>query len=118
VRAQLRRRRQEFMAQMMAAVKKADVVVTNPTHYAVALQYDEVAMAAPTVVAKGQDFLAQTLKEVAREAGVPVLENPPLARALYRSVAVGKPIPPDLYVAVAEVLAFIYKLRRKVMPTA
>ena len=115
VRAQLRRRRQEFMAQMMAAVKKADVVVTNPTHFAVALQYDEVAMAAPTVVAKGQDFLAQTLKEVAREAGVPVLENAPLARALYRAVPVGKPIPPDLYVAVAEVLAFIYKLRRKVM---
>jgi flagellar biosynthetic protein FlhB len=115
VRAQLRRRRVEFMQQLMAAVKKADVVVTNPTHFAVALQYDETSMAAPTVVAKGQDFLAQTLKDAARDAGVPVLENPPLARALYRSVAVGKPIPPELYVAVAEVLAFVYKLKRKLV---
>jgi flagellar biosynthetic protein FlhB len=116
IRAQIRRRRMEFMQQMIAATRKADVVVTNPTHVAVALKYDEMTMAAPIVVAKGQEYLAQTIREVARESGVPVLSNPPLARALYRSVPVGRPIPPELYVAVAEVLAFVYRLHRRVMP--
>lgn len=111
VRAQLRRKRQEFMQQMMAATKTADVVVTNPTHFAVALKYDEVTMAAPVVVAKGRDYVAQRLREVAREADVPVMENPPLARTLYATVAIGKPIPPELYVGVAEVLAFVFRLK-------
>ncbi|HEY3400849.1 MAG TPA: flagellar biosynthesis protein FlhB [Geothrix sp.] len=95
---------------MLAEVPKATVVVTNPTHVAIALQYDE-ASAAPVCVAKGLDHLALKIRERAREAGVPTLERPELARALYRTVSVGQPIPKDLYQAVAQVLAFVYRLR-------
>ncbi len=95
---------------MLAEVPKATVVVTNPTHVAVALTYDEKS-AAPICVAKGLDHLALKIREMAREAGVPILERPELARALYRSVEVEKPIPRDLYQAVAQVLAFVYRLR-------
>lgn len=95
---------------MLAQVPKATVVVTNPTHVAVALRYDE-RTAAPVCVAKGLDHLALNIRERAREAGVPILERPELARALYRSVDVDKPIPRELYQAVAQVLAFIYRLR-------
>lgn len=95
---------------MLAEVPKATVVVTNPTHVAVALMYDEKS-AAPVCVAKGLDHLALKIRERAREAGVPTLERPDLARALYRSVELGKPIPHDLYQAVAQVLAFVYRLR-------
>ncbi len=111
VRAQIRRRREALFREMLKNVKKADVVVTNPTHFAVALQYDQLTMAAPTVVAKGQDLVALRLREVAKEAGIPVMENPPLARALYKLVPVGGQIPADLYLAVAEILAFVFRLR-------
>jgi flagellar biosynthetic protein FlhB len=113
VKAAIRRRRQALMNRMIAAVPKADVVVTNPTHYAVALKYDPVTMQAPVVVAKGERLLAQRIKEVAHKAGVPVLEEPPLARALYASVAVGGFVPANLFHAVAEVLAWVYALRSR-----
>jgi len=95
---------------MLAEIPKATVVVTNPTHVAVALRYDEKS-AAPVCVAKGLDHLALKIREKAREAGVPILERPELARALYRSVNVEEAIPHDLYQAVAQVLAFVYRLR-------
>ncbi|MCL4230619.1 MAG: flagellar biosynthesis protein FlhB [Dehalococcoidia bacterium] len=113
IKAAIRRRRQALLNRMIAAVPKADVVVTNPTHYAVALKYDPVTMGAPVVVAKGERLLAQRIKEVARQAGVPVLEEPPLARALYAAVPVGQHIPAHLFHAVAEVLAWVYSLRAK-----
>ncbi|GIW18344.1 MAG: flagellar biosynthesis protein FlhB [Tepidiforma sp.] len=113
IKAAIRRRRQQLLNRMIAAVKTADVVVTNPTHYAVALKYDAVSMPAPMVVAKGQDYLALRIREVAREAGVPVLEEPPLARALHASVQVGHYIPASLFHAVAEVLAWVYALRAR-----
>jgi flagellar biosynthetic protein FlhB len=96
---------------MMQAVKKADVVVTNPTHIAVAIVYEKGSMSAPRVVAKGADLIAQKIKKVAAEAGVPMVENVPLARTLFKSVKVGQFIPRALYQAVAEVLAYVYKLR-------
>lgn len=111
VKAAIRRRRQALMNRMMAAVPKADVIVTNPTHYAVAIKYDPVNMQAPMVVAKGEQFLAQRIKEIGRKAGIPVLEEPPLARALYAAVPVGQYVPASLFHAVAEVLAWVYALR-------
>jgi flagellar biosynthetic protein FlhB len=98
---------------MMQAVKKADVIVTNPTHIAIALVYERGSMAAPKVVAKGADFLAQRIKKVAAEAGVPLVENVPLARTLYKTVKVGQFIPRSLYQAVAEVLAYVYRLKNR-----
>lgn len=97
---------------MMAAVPKADVVVTNPTHFAVALKYLEGRHAAPVVVAKGADTVAQKIRELADANGVPQLEAPPLARALYRHVEIGDEIPAALYTAVAQVLAYVFQLRR------
>ena len=97
---------------MMAEVPKADVVVTNPTHFAVALQYREAAMTAPRVVAKGSLLLAERIVGVGRAAGVPILEAPALARALFTHAEIGREIPPRLYTAVAEVLAWVYQLRR------
>ena len=111
VRATQRRRRESLLNRMIAAVPAADVVVTNPVHVAVALKYDAAAMQAPVVVAKGERLVAQRIKQVARDAGVPVLEEPPLARALFKSTNVGQPIPVNLYHAVAEVLAWVYSLR-------
>jgi flagellar biosynthesis protein FlhB len=96
---------------MMNDVPKADVIVVNPTHYAVALRYDDKTMRAPTVVAKGVDLMAARIREVASEHKVPILEAPPLARALHRSVEIGDEIPADLYVAVAQVLTYIFQLR-------
>jgi flagellar biosynthetic protein FlhB len=96
---------------MMAAVPKADVIVTNPTHYAVALKYEEGGMGAPQVVAKGVGILAERIMEIARENHVPLLQAPPLARALYRHAEIGDEIPQRLYTAVAEVLAYVYQLR-------
>jgi len=98
---------------MMSEIPKADVVVTNPTHYAVALRYQGNAMRAPQVVAKGAHILAQRIGDIAREHGVPVLEAPPLARALYRHAELGDEVPAALYTAVAEVLAYVYQLRRQ-----
>ncbi len=96
---------------MMQAVPEADVVITNPTHFAVALKYDTDVADAPYVVAKGQDFLAQKIKEEAKAAGVEIVENKPLARMLYHNVDIGALVPPELYQAVAEVLAFVYNIR-------
>lgn len=96
-----------------AAVPKADVVVTNPTHFSVAIAYDPETMDAPRVVAKGADELAMSIRHVAKAHGVPILERPPLARALYRHVDVGEQIHPRYYEAVAEVLAFVYRLDRE-----
>ena len=102
---------QRVMQRIKTAVPKADVVVTNPTHYAVALKYDRGTMAAPVVVAKGADHLALRIREIARESGVPVLERKLLARALYGSTEVGSTIPRELFKAVAEVLAYVFRLR-------
>ncbi len=97
---------------MMSAVPKADVVVTNPTHYAVAIQYDKTKAPAPMVVAKGVDYLAFQIREIAKSNNVPIVENRPVARALYNSVPIDGIIPSDLYVAVAEILAYVYNNRR------
>ncbi len=108
------RQQQRSMARrrMMTAVPTADVVITNPSHFAVALRYDAQGQGAPRVVAKGRDLLAQRIRELARVHRVPVLAAPPLARALYRHVSLEQEIPAALYAAVAEVLAWVYQLRR------
>lgn len=97
---------------MMAAIPSADVVITNPTHYAVAIKYDEQKSHAPVVIAKGMDNIALQIKKIARENGVHVVQNPPLARSLYAQVDLDKPIPNELFAAVAEVLAYVYKMNR------
>lgn len=98
---------------MLAKVAKADVVVTNPTHYAVALEYNKAISPAPKVVAKGVDFVAFKIREIAQENSVPIVENPPLARALYKLVPIDGIIPSDMFVAVAEVLAYVYNQNNK-----
>jgi flagellar biosynthetic protein FlhB len=103
--------RQAAHQRMMAEVPKADVVITNPTHLAIALRFEPQEMAAPRVVAKGADFLAERIKEVAREHDVPLVENKPLAQALFKVAEIGDFIPVDLYRAVAEVLAYVYRLK-------
>ena len=97
---------------MMEAIPTADVVVTNPTHYSVALKYSDSGMRAPTVVAKGSHLIAQRIREIAAENNVPILEAPPLARALHKHTEIGESIPEALYTAVAEVLAYVYQLKR------
>ena len=97
---------------MLSAVKTATVVVTNPTHYAVALQYQRARMGAPVVVAKGRDHLAQRIKAIARDAGVPLVENVALAQALYKGAEVGDEIPGGLFGAVAEVLAYLVRIKQ------
>ncbi|AJW47115.1 flagellar biosynthesis protein FlhB [Ralstonia mannitolilytica] len=104
--------RQVAQRRMMADVPKADVIVTNPTHYAVALRYSEQEGGAPRVLAKGADLVAAKIRELGTEHKVPILEAPPLARALYRHTEIGQQIPQALYAAVAEVLAYVYQLRR------
>jgi flagellar biosynthetic protein FlhB len=106
------KQRQMSMRRMMAEVPKADVVITNPTHFAIAIKYDASKGEAPIVLAKGQDFIAQRIKEIARENKVEIVENKPLARQIYASVEVGEAIPQELYQAVAEVLAFVYSLKK------
>lgn len=98
--------------QMMAAVPKADVIITNPAHYAVAIRYDEKSAGAPMVIAKGMDHLATRIREIAQGCEIPLVEAPPLARALYRHVEIDQPIPAALYQAVAQVLAYVYQLRQ------
>jgi flagellar biosynthetic protein FlhB len=107
--------REAAMRRMMAEVPKADVIITNPTHFAVALQYEVNAMDAPVVLAKGQDFMAAKIREIASENGVMIVENPLLARTLYYSVEIGQTVPEELYHAVAEVLAFVYRQKKKVL---
>ncbi|CAJ0707256.1 Flagellar biosynthetic protein FlhB [Ralstonia edaphis] len=104
--------RQAAQRRMMADVPKADVIVTNPTHYAVALRYSEKEGGAPRVLAKGADMVAAKIRELGTEHKIPILEAPPLARALYRHTEIGHQIPEALYAAVAEVLAYVYQLRR------
>ena len=99
---------QRARERMMQSVPEADVVITNPTHYAVAVKYDADEYAAPMVTAKGEDYLAQKIKEIARENNVEIIEDKPLARMLYANVEIGELIPPELYQAVAEVLAVVY----------
>jgi flagellar biosynthetic protein FlhB len=113
VRGAIRRRQmQAARARMMAGVPQADVVVTNPTHFAVALRYDP-AKSAPEVVAKGSDILAKRIKEIARDADVPVIADPPLARSLHASVEIGQQIPEEMFQAVAQLLAFVYRTARR-----
>ena len=114
VKGAVKRRQREFARRrMMAAVPRATVVVTNPTHFAVALEWDEVKMDAPLVTAKGADLVAKRIREIAKEHGVPIMENAPLARTLYAKVELDQTIPSNLYAAVAQVIAFVYKLKRK-----
>jgi len=105
--------RQRLRKLMLQRVKHADVVVTNPTHYAVALEYERGAMNAPRVVAKGVDYLAEQIRRIACESNVPIVEDPPLARALYASCEVDDEIPESLFRAVARVLAYVYRLRTR-----
>ncbi len=111
---QRQRMMQASQRRMMAAVPEADVVITNPTHFAVALAYHAGQGQAPVVVAKGADFLAAKIKDIAREHKVEIVENKPLARMIYYNVELGAEIPPELYQAVAEVLAYVYQLQNKV----
>ncbi len=110
---QRQKMREVSQRRMMQQVPKADVVITNPTHIAVAIQYDSEHSEAPRVTAKGEELVAQRIKEVARENNVDIVENKPLARALYTTVDIGAEIPPELYQAVAEVLAVIYNKKHK-----
>lgn len=107
------KQRQMSMRRMMQEVPKADVIITNPTHFACALKYDSAVSQAPMLIAKGQDYLAMRIKEVAKESKVEIVENKPLARSIYETVEIGQAIPQELYQAVAEVLAFVYNLKGK-----
>jgi flagellar biosynthesis protein FlhB len=108
------KQRQMAMRRMMQEVPKADVIITNPTHYAICLKYDDSGMEAPVVVAKGVDLIAQKIKEIGKEHEVVTVENKPLARTLYARVDIGQVIPEDLFKAVAEILAFVYRIKKKV----
>lgn len=110
---QKQRMQEASRRRMMQQLPEADVVITNPTHFAVAIKYDPEQFDAPFVIAKGQDYLAQKIKEIARENSVEIVENKPLARMLYANVDIGGVVPPELYQAVAEVLAFVYHLKGK-----
>ena len=110
IKGQQKRRMQEAsQRRMMQDVPKADVVITNPTHFAVAVRYDSETDQAPVVIAKGQDYVAFKIKEIARENNISIVENKPLARMLFHNVDLGSEIPPELYQSVAEILAVIYK---------
>ncbi len=107
------KQRQMALKRMMSEVPKADVIITNPTHFAIAIKYDSGVSEAPLVIAKGKDLIAQKIKEIAKNNNIPTVENKPLAQALYKSVDIGREIPAELYKAVAEVLAFVYGLKNK-----
>lgn len=114
VKGRIRQKMQEASRRrMMQSLPQADVVITNPTHYAVAIKYDPDVADAPIVLAKGEDYLAGKIKEIAKENNIEIVENKPLARMLYANVEVGQAVPPELYQAVAEVLAFVYHLQGK-----
>jgi flagellar biosynthetic protein FlhB len=112
-RRRLRIQQQLAMQRISTAVPKADVIVTNPEHISIAIQYDPARMNAPKVVAKGADFLAMRIRQIAMAHGIPIVERKPLARALYREVAVNQEVPPIFYKAVAEILAYVYRLTGK-----
>ncbi len=117
MKARIRRlQRSQRRRQMMKEVPKATAVIVNPTHFAVAIRYQMDSMTAPVVLAKGKNYLAQRIRQLAVENQVPIIENPPLARALYKSAEVGQEIPPHLYRAVAEILAYIFKLMNGKLP--
>ena len=103
--------REASRRRMMQDVPKADVVITNPTHLAVAIKYEPELNKAPIVLAKGEDYLAQKIRELAKENRIEIVENKPLARMLYANVDVGSEIPPELYQAVAEILAMVYNMK-------
>jgi flagellar biosynthetic protein FlhB len=107
------KQRQMSLRRMMNEVPKADVIITNPTHFAIAIKYDTTKAEAPIVLAKGKDIIAQKIKELAKDNNIPTVENKPLAQALYKSVEIGDMVPAELYKAVAEVLAFVYSLKNK-----
>jgi flagellar biosynthetic protein FlhB len=107
------RQRKLAMQRMMQEIPNADVVITNPTHYAIALKYNSSSMEAPKVIAKGKDYVALKIREIAKSNGIILMENKPLARALYDQVELGESIPADLFQAVAEVLAYVYKIKGK-----
>ena len=109
---QRQRMREASQRRMMQDVPKADVVITNPTHISVAIRYDSEQESAPTVLAKGEDYLAMKIREAAKENNVPIMENKPLARAIYATVDIEEQIPPELYQAVAEILAVVYNNRQ------
>jgi len=114
IRGRIRRLRREMARKsLQKAMQRATAVITNPTHFAVALEYRAATMAAPVVVAKGKNLLAKRIKELARWNDVPIVENPPLAQALYKGTEVGQMIPPKLYAAVAEILAFVYRAQMR-----
>jgi len=105
--------REVSMRRMMQSLPTADVVITNPTHLAAAIKYDRDVDAAPVLIAKGADYLAQKIKQIAKDNDVPVVENKPLARMLYYNVEIGDQIPQELYQMTAEVLAYVYSLKNK-----
>jgi len=108
------RQREMAMRRMMSEIPTADVVITNPTHYALVLKYDEDQMDAPKVVAKGTDFVAQKIKLIAKEHDIVMVENRPLARAMYDQVEIGDTVPDEFFKAVAEILAYVYRIKRKI----
>lgn len=117
VKSRVRAMQQQIAARrMMQELPTADVVITNPTHFAVALKYDDSRMGAPQVIAKGKDLIAQRIREVAEEHGVPLFAAPPLARALFRTTEIGDEVPAGLYTAVAQILAYIYQLNETLRP--
>ncbi|WP_313891251.1 flagellar biosynthesis protein FlhB [Psychrobacillus sp.] len=115
IKSRIRQRQREMaMRRMMQEIPTADVVITNPTHFAIALKYDDESMDAPTVVAKGADFVAQKIKLIAKENDVVMVENRPLARTMYDQVEIGQKIPDEFFKAVAEVLAYVYRIKQKI----
>jgi flagellar biosynthetic protein FlhB len=119
IKARIRRLRRDLLRrQMMKDVAKATAVVVNPTHYAVAIRYEIESMPSPIVVAKGKNWIALRIRQIAVENQIPVIENPPLARALYSAVEVGRAISPEFYKAIAEILAYVYRLMGRRMPAA
>ncbi len=117
MKGRIRRMRRDLLRrQMMKDVPKATAVVVNPTHFAIALRYEVDTMGCPVVVAKGKNWLALRIREIAKEHDIPIVENPPLARALYDSLDVGRAIPPEFYKAIAEILAYVYQLMGRKMP--
>jgi flagellar biosynthetic protein FlhB len=113
IKARIRRTQREMATRkMISEIPKADVIITNPTHIAVCLKYSD-KLPAPQLIAKGADFMAEKIKEIARQHNIPIIENKPLARTIYKTMKVGQVIPRDLFVAVAEVLSYVFRLRRK-----